>query len=130
MQTCTCDIRLGGDPGLQVRRTDVSVAEIMVLRAIHGDDSVINVIGHAGERRNALEERTRLRQFYSARTEDGRSVVDALFPGAMPQLPTKLSEIGLDDGDVKTTVGKKRKTAEALAAVAGGGDNGGDDPQE
>jgi hypothetical protein len=130
MQLCTCDIRLGGEIGMQVHREGVTVAEIMVLRAIHGQDSVFNIVGTAGERRNAIEERERLTQKYTARTEDGKPVVMAIFPGAMPQLPKSLKEIGEDDGDVPAIKGRKSKAQALVAAVAGAGPGDEDDDGE
>lgn len=96
MQTVTCDVRLGGDVGSVVRKEGISVPEVLVLRAIHGNDAIVNITATEGRNVSQKAEFDRLAQKYRVRTSDDKALVPSLFPGAIPQLPTRLAEIGID----------------------------------
>lgn len=103
MQTANIMLAIGGDRGNTVPKYAVSVAEIMLLRAIHGDDAVFDV-----EPLEALAmdeglpvtnrgELNRLRRVYDAKDADGNRVVDQLYPGAAARVFETLDEIGLPE---------------------------------
>lgn len=97
MQTCDCTVHLGGDLRMQVRKRNVTVAEIAVLQAIHGRDSVVDIqVTGRLNRYGPVRERDRLRAIYQRNPE--KPYVDQLFSGPVPVLPTKLSELVLVDG--------------------------------
>lgn len=99
MQQCACTVRLRGRlTSTQRRHGGVTMAEIAILRAIHGSDSVVDVKLTMFEKRSAAKELRRLRRFYAgATTEDGVPIVDAVFPGHDPRLPIMPADVGLNN---------------------------------
>lgn len=91
MQRCDITVYIRGDQRQQVQKYDVSVAEIVVLQAEHGSDAVRDI----RPRRNRTgdvhaREFDRLCQIY------GETRIREAFPGLVPQLPFRLSDIGID----------------------------------
>lgn len=112
MQYVNCDVFLSGNRNHCVPKARVSVAEVVVLKALHGADAVTN-IRHAGERRaNAKEEVARLCQVYASRAEEIRQ---SIFPGANPSVPVSLRDIGVEAETPKTRSGKSKKAGKASA---------------
>jgi hypothetical protein len=92
MDLCTCVIRHAGNLGMTIHKDEhapVPVPEILVLKAVHGDDAVINIAFHKQSKRPAAEVLAHLRSFY------GDQVVEAIWPGRNPVLPKTLAEAGL-----------------------------------
>jgi len=100
MQLCDCEVRLGDSAGHTVLKTDVTPAEIIVLRAIHGDSAVANIKPKKMDKRPNAQEWDRLQASYG-RAPDGLmdagngALLAQLFPGAMPKLPVTLKDIGM-----------------------------------
>lgn len=69
-------------------KTDVTVAEIAILRALHGTVSVRDISPTRMDARSHADERERLTLVY------GEKVVAAAFPGAAARLPSQLIDIG------------------------------------
>jgi hypothetical protein len=92
MQIVNCSVHLSGDLRNTVHKRGVTVAEIVVLRNIHGGDAVTSIQPVKNDRRSHALELDRLRSIYNRRDQ----VVDQLFPGANPKLPTNLKDIGVD----------------------------------
>lgn len=106
MQKAMCEVKLGdvnSDSGVVISKGPVTPAEVVVLRAIHGHDSVSNlrlIPRQTIDKTPHADELARLRGFYTMRqADDGPSVVDACFPGAFPRLPITFAEAGIDLGD-------------------------------
>jgi len=98
MQYARCTVQLSGDAGTRIPKAPVTPAEVVVLRAIHGQESVSNfelLRGGVNDKASHAEEIKRLRDTYTALTEKGELVVDTMFPGHAPQLPTTFREIGV-----------------------------------
>lgn len=97
MQTANILLALGGDSGNQVPKFGVTAAEIAVLRAIHGDDAVTNVLPlDAQDNRTNRTELARLRARYGAAQDgEGNKVVDMLFPGAAARVFETIDELEL-----------------------------------
>lgn len=118
MQRCSVTVRLSGDVGNTVPKTGVSVAEIVVLRAIHGEDAVVDIKATHNDKTPHREERDRLSVIY------GRPIVDKIFPGTFAKLPVGLKEIELappaeDPGEDKPlSKGAQKAVAAALPAFA------------
>jgi len=91
MQTAIVEILLNGNIQHTVTRR-VTPAEIVLLKHIHGDDSVVAPVEIESVKRSNTDEVNRLKQQY------GDDVFKAVFPGAMPKVPTDLSEVGVDTG--------------------------------
>jgi len=99
MQIATCEIRLAGDIMNSVRKVGVTPAEVIVLRSIHGLESVINIEVTGIDRRSHLEEFNRLSASYkSAMDANSNPLVHHLFPAAPMggQLPGEFKDIGID----------------------------------
>jgi hypothetical protein len=99
MQHCSCIVFLDGDRNSSVHKTDVTVAEIALLRAIHGPDSVDGIKATFVGKEKPSEELARLRMQYSNSniTKEGAPLVDSVYPGRAPQLPKTLADLGTDD---------------------------------
>jgi len=66
MQICDCLVFIGGDIGNSVEKQGVTAAEIAVLRAVHGNDSVREIKVQDNAKTNHEEERERLMLLYSS----------------------------------------------------------------
>ena len=76
----------------------VTPAEIILLRAIHGEDAVINIELVDSVERSTSEEKERLLGAYKTKTPDSEApLVEVLFPGYDPRLPVSLKDLRLDD---------------------------------
>lgn len=99
MQTYDCKLRLGGNVANEVRKADVTAPEIFVLRALHGEDAVSEIVPKAMDRRSHEEERQRLYGIYANPEQNNAETVArkiAMFRGlfghdTMP-LPKALSK--------------------------------------
>ncbi len=105
MQIATCEVRLAGDVLNTVKKSGVTPAEVIILRAIHGLDAVVNVEVTGSDRRENMGEFNRLMESYkSARDDQEDLIVPKVFAGARmgAPLPAEFKEIGIDvyDGDV------------------------------
>ena len=90
MEYANTEIRIGGSLENTVIK-EVSAPEIAVLRAIHGDDALINTVKSRLDLDvNSRSERERLTKVY------GGEILKKLFPGAMSVLPSKLEEVGVE----------------------------------
>lgn len=141
MQKLKCEVALAGDVRQLVPKT-VTVPELVVLQAIHGHGSVQNIQVVGMDKRPHRDELDRLHRVYGkAGEEEGKGVVARLFPGYAPQLPVRLSDIGMAEADAdedappqsrkkasKKKTGKKkvsRKAADA-GSPSSEGDTDGD----
>jgi hypothetical protein len=114
-----CDVRLAGDNNNIVSKKNVSVAEVALLRQIHGADAVTNIQSTGRtDTISATKERERLKALYKP------ELVMAVFPGVMPQLPARLEDIEVpseeDDGDAQPAArrGRPPKAAETATPPA------------
>jgi hypothetical protein len=123
MNLYTVSVQLAGDRNQVItNKGPVTVAEIAVLKAIHGSDSVndIRLYRHDPDRdplpeMNQAELRDMLRQRYQNALPAGNEpIVDRLF-GPMGALPATLADIGVD---AKSEAAKLRAQADAAIAAA------------
>jgi hypothetical protein len=118
MQRCTATIRLAGDMKNTVVRHGLSPAEVLVLRHIHGNDAVVDFKIDGDDRGKKIDERGRLEARY------GRKFREA-FPGANPQFPDKLSDIGVDlNADDEDEAPKPRRIRAPRGVLADMGEAG------
>lgn len=92
-------LALAGDRGNQAPLYNVTPAEIAVLRAIHGDEAVTDLIVVAEEERTSRAERKRLLEKYG-RFDGAQFVapaVERLFPGAAARVFERIDELELPD---------------------------------
>jgi hypothetical protein len=110
MQTYNCTVAIAGDAGMSVAKERVTVPELMVLRAVHGEDAVRN-LEYAGEAdTTSPEERSRLAALYR---KPPNVVRDTL--GATGTLPKTLDESGIGDEFVLSAPAKKGVRTKASA---------------
>jgi hypothetical protein len=110
MQRASVTVRLAGDLRNTVELAEVSPAEVLVLRHIHGNDAVVNVRPNGNDRGRSVDERGRL-------TERYRKHFSAVFPGSAPTLPDTFADIGVDvyaDDDAPAEPKSTRKRKEKL----------------
>ena len=129
MQHCSCFVFLGGELTSSVWKADVTVAEIALLRAIHGDDAITTIVPTYKATVKAGEELDRLRALYGSSnvSKEGKRLVDDIYPGRAPQLPTTLADIDVDAVEEDEPVAKAKpakaaKDSAASTALLGGGD--------
>lgn len=112
MQVANCNLRLNGDINNEIHKPSVTVAEIAVLRALHGNDSVVNIQPLRNDKREHSGEFERLKLTY------GDKIVTSVFPGSYPQLPIYFKDIGvaIDFNDDEDEAPKRRRKAPIEAA--------------
>jgi hypothetical protein len=121
MQTANALLALGGQRGNSVPKYGITAAEIAVLMAIHGVDAVYDITPLDEEvERSPREEKARLFEKYPARDEDGRFVVETVYPGNTPVVHQDIADLGLPEELFATTervtAKPKKKTAAKKAA--------------
>lgn len=96
MEVATVTVRLAGDLNMQIPRHKVTPPEVMLLRAIHGHDAVVDIKGIHMDRREHRAEKARLLERYDRKT------VERLFPGVLPQLPVTFKDAeGVPDIEIE-----------------------------
>jgi hypothetical protein len=99
MRLYDCKVLLAGSRDNEVRKTDVTAAEIMILQAFHGADSVTEIVPKEMDKRSHGEERKRLFSAYVGGAETDSlggfqgervKVLQNLFGPAHNQLPIEL----------------------------------------
>lgn len=104
MQTANALLALGGQRGNSVPKRGITAAEIAVLMAIHGVDAVYDITPLDEEvERSSRDEKARLFEKYPARDEDGRFVVEAVYPGNAPVVHQDIADLGLPEELFATT---------------------------
>lgn len=113
MQLANCNVRLGGDLNNEVFKAQVTPPEILLLKAIHGADAVVKVQPTGMDKRQHHAEFDRLKKEY------GEKLVLGVFPGASPNLPVHLKDIGIDAYSEKPARSKRSAEPEDAGADAG-----------
>lgn len=131
MQTANCYVEIGGDSGTTVPKYEITVAEIAVLRAIHGPDSITEIEPTADVERSDRAEIKRLHEIYS-RPDKPDGPVHTLFPGVAARVYQSLDELELPEEFFKAETRVKPKPAEkpkATKAKKADGDDKDDEPE-
>lgn len=98
MQIGECKVRLNGDLLNVVPRSDITPPEVILLRAIHGEDSVIDIKQTGSDKRQHREEYDRLFEKYGE-APDGKekSILKTIWPNPHGiRFPANFAEIGVD----------------------------------
>lgn len=98
MELATCEVRLNGDLLNTVIKDNVTPAELLILRSIHGAESVVRIVVKGMNRRQFATELDRLRKTYDRPTENVL-LVASVFPGNAAALPSTFKEIGVTDSE-------------------------------
>lgn len=120
MQLANCLLAIGGQRGNSVPKYRVTPAEIAVLMAIHGVDAVYDITPLDEEiERSSRDEKARLFEKYPAKDDDGRIVVEAVYPGNSPVVHQDIEDLGLPEELFATTerVSAKPKAKKAKSAT-------------
>ena len=95
MQHVRCVVRLSGDIAFSVHKEDLTVAEVALLRVMHGgDDAVVDIIPTHKDRLSTIQHKRALLAKYKDGT--GADLIEKLFPGLAPTLPVSLADIGME----------------------------------
>lgn len=102
MQVCDCLVLIGGDIGNSVMKYGVTAPEVAILRSIHGDDAVRDIVIKSNDKIDHLAERDRLGISYKD------EIISGLF-GKFGDLPETLAEARVQNDLVvgDETAGKK-----------------------
>lgn len=122
MQTATVSVAIAGDQGNTVRKTDVTPAEVAVLRAIHGDEAVFDIEPTEDVDRGNRAELERIGLIYRTSKIFGTDnlAVQALFPGAAARVFDSFDELGLDESAFLAETRAKPKKADAKKSAKKG----------
>lgn len=119
MQTANCFVHIAGDSGTTVPKYQITVSEIAVLRAIHGQDSITEIepSDNVDPPRTDRQEIARLLAIYGRIGPDGKdsSAVSDLFPGAAARVYQTLDELDIHEDFYKAERRVKPKPAEKVA---------------
>ena len=126
MQLANVFVGIGGGRDTTVPKFGVTVSEIAVLRAIHGDDAVFDVellpdvaLNDDGKPRTNRQELARLAQLYGRANDGaGKPIVGELFPGAAARVFETLDELDIPDELMKPTA-RAARTVAAEKPLAG-----------
>lgn len=111
MRIYNCVVRVGGQIFCEVPKQKVTAAEIITLRSMHGQESVVRIEPVGQDRRAHVSERDRLGAIY------GDDLVHRLFGEAHVKLPVELDkteEAAIADAAAKGEVALRAKL-EAMA---------------
>lgn len=121
MQLANALLALNGQRGNSVPKYAITAAEIAVLMAVHGVDAVYDIQPLDEEtERSSVAEKARLFELYPARDEDGRPIVETVYPGNAPVVHQDIADLGLPEELFATTqrVTAKPKARKPAAAPA------------
>jgi hypothetical protein len=88
-------VRIGGSVMNEVRKDKISAAEVMILRKLHGDDSVIDIHELENDRSSHEQEREHLKRVYGvSRMTENRTRLNftQMFGPDHVELPARLPE--------------------------------------
>ncbi|CAK0773586.1 hypothetical protein WCLP8_5030005 [uncultured Gammaproteobacteria bacterium] len=111
MQVCSCLVRHDGEMNHVTFKPNVTVAEIVILRAIHGEDAIVDILPVNMDRRTHEEEVDRLARIYTD------PVVKRLWSGFRPRLPATLKDIGISRADIEARAAVAAAKAEQMRAA-------------
>ena len=95
MQHVRATVRLSGDLNFTVEKPDITVAEVVLLRAIHGEDAVVNISPIYKSNESLRDERDRLLGAYGGNSEPVIKLIHQTFANVAVQGLEKLEHIGL-----------------------------------
>ena len=97
MQLCNATVLLAGDRNFAMPKCDVSVAEIVLLRLIHGEDAVINITPTRMTTVSLRDTKERLMAAYGDRKSHQKLIHD-MFANTAVQGLTKFKDLRVDAG--------------------------------
>lgn len=90
MEYAQVTVRLAGSL-LNTVTKEVSAPEIVILKSLHGSDSIVDIKKSKTDATPGSSDRPRLELVY------GEDKVEKVFPGALNKLPATLAEVGVEE---------------------------------
>ena len=112
MKLYSCKVRIGGNVLNEVRKENATAAEIVLMRAIHGDDAVLEIEATGKVDRSDADERSRLLE-----AQFDTEVMGRVFGHSALGLPQEIA--GVKDnipGDGDAPIRRRAARAAALPA--------------
>lgn len=104
MQRANILLSLSGDVGNTIPKFNVTAAEIAVLRALHGPESVSDVERVEDSDVSDRDEIARLKDVYGGALDgNANRIIDRVYPGVGAKAVTSIGELGLPDTSFKVT---------------------------
>lgn len=124
MQRCSAVVRHAGNLAMTIHKENLTPAEIVLLRMIHGDDAVVQITVTAEEGANRRGDNSPVRELKRLRDLYGAKLVGQAWPGINPMLPVTLEQAGIrladdaetDDPDFRDEFDGEGDAGEAEAA--------------
>lgn len=131
MRQYFCSVRIGGSTQHVTANKLVTIAEIAVLRKLHGNDAIADIrpakgadgapllgANEDGRPRSDAEERARLAHIYDIKLpgDESSPLITELF-GPYGSLPRSLREIGVDPNEAARALREQIKNMEAQASA-------------
>lgn len=114
-ETSNILLSLAGDTGNTVPKYGVTVGEIAILQAIHGNEAVTDIEPVSFVERSNRQELDRLKAMYGGATDGNQNrLVDLLFPGVAARVFETLDELALPDDFFKAET-RVRRSVETTA---------------
>jgi hypothetical protein len=110
-----CAVRLGGGTTNEVEKRGITAAEILVLRKVHGVESIVRIIPKNSVNASHASERDRLRSIYE-RGPHQVGLIDSLFGPVHLPLPESLDPALEADAD-EAVLAKEADEAEKAMAL-------------
>lgn len=106
MQTYNCLVNVGGSIRTEVPKTNVTAAEIAVIRSLHGDDAVTAIVEvGANDKRSHVGERERLIHAYGFKPVEKLfgTQINVKLPVTVKDLPGQIEPFHAEDDDPEKT---------------------------
>jgi hypothetical protein len=97
MQLCNATVLLAGDRNFALPKRDLSVAEIVLLRALHGEEAVIDITPTRKTTVSLRDTKDRLMATYGER-RDYQTLIHNMFANTAVQGLTQLKDLRIPDG--------------------------------
>jgi hypothetical protein len=98
MQTLNALVAITGDRNNMVWKTDITPAEILLLQSLHGADAVLQIEPSGEDKREPMEEITRLKALYPLHGERIHNIWRD-YPG--PAFPLRIDQLGINSALLK-----------------------------
>lgn len=123
MQVCSCLVRHDGELNQVTFKPEVTVAEIVMLRSIHGEDAITDILPVRMDRRTHEEELDRLNRIYT------EPAVKRIWSGFRPRLPVSLKDIGISRADIEARAAADAAKVEQMRTALAQAEPEADDDQ-
>ncbi len=97
-------LRLSGSVMHEVYKENMSAAEVMILRRLHGEDALVDLVEHGNDRSPHAAEREKLKQIYCGSGQNRTRIdFERLFGADHMDLPARLPQVKEEDDELKNS---------------------------